>query len=172
MRKQPRQAEIELQQSKRMLACDTMNDALHKDRVGLQLSVSMLSGSNVFTPEEKVCAERILKELDEIDGRLLDLYGTAPHGNDSNRVALQVAAKTLDQEIAAHRECAFWMLPSGGVLEMERIISAQLSAYEDVRRLIRIIAAKDSGISTPEDPAPLAFIPRNHYLAFTHPELA
>lgn len=162
-----RRNEREVADSRRMLAADTLNAALRKDRISMQLALNMLAESHLFSAEEREYAEDAIARLDVVERSVREVYGEK-RGNEK-AAKLHVHARSLAQEIDALRESAFWLLDGDGVLAMERLITQQIGAYDDVRRLVRIIVAKDTG-SLPEDPTALPQIGASRYLALTHPE--
>ena len=151
-----------------MLAIETLNAAMRKDRVNLSAALCMLVDGQMLDPEELDSARDALRQLENFERKMSELFRGRGEGRTQK---LHLAATTLVEEIAVFRESAFWLLDPNGVLDVERNIRALLAIYEHVRRLLRIMIAKDAVVYEPEDPARVGEIPRNRYLALTHPEV-
>ena len=151
-----------------MLAIETLNAAVKKDRVSLRIALAMLAEGQMLNAEEKDEACETIAMLDRFEKRVRQLFGAK---RNERTAKLHLAATTLTEEVAVFRESAFWLLDAQGVLDVERAISDLLGIYQHVRRLLRLLIAADSAVSLPEDPVRIDPIPANRYLALTHPEI-
>lgn len=162
-----RSSSVEVRESRRMLAAETLNAAMRKDACSLRIALAMVEDSGLLDGEEIEWAQVALKSIDRFEDDIRAAFGTAA-GNERT-VKLHVAAKSFSEEIHVHRESAFWLLDDQGVLEVERAISGLIQAYKRVQDILRLLNARS--LDMPEAPATLAAVPPNRYLAITHPEL-
>ncbi len=161
-------AKWEQDQARRMLAADTLNSASTKASCDMLQALGTVLDCELVTTDDKTYTKRAYDELCRLVDEFRGLFANVIE--DRRRFDLHVRARTLVQEIAVHRETAFWLLPKDGMLAVEKLIHRQLQAYEDARTAVRILQAKDFEIAIPSDPAAVPPIPPNPYFGVTHPE--
>lgn len=171
MKKARKQRETEeVCDSRRMLAIETLNGALKSDRTRLGMALALVMEGRLLSGNEDAedLATMSLRMLESFDKSIRSIFGS--NAANERTMKLHLAAKTLVEEIAVHRESAFWLLERNDVLRVERDLTHLIEIYQNVRRIVRLLEARDME-SIPADPASLAAIPPNRYLPITHPEV-
>ncbi len=166
-----RAAKYGTDQSKRMLALDILGSALTEEINVMMIALGVLLGSKILAGEERGMAEFSLEELTRLDEQYSIAFAWLKPIGDSPPELLRSGVVTLLDDIAARRETAFWSLTPNGVVDVEKIIAAQLDAYHGVRLLMRVILAKDFANSYSDEPPDVPVIPQNRYLRLIRPEL-
>jgi len=150
-----------------MLTVETLNGAMHKELTSVEIAVGILDGSQILAPEEQEYSAHILKRLEAIREARRHLFKAS---EISDKIfAIGARARTMQDEVAALREAAFWTSDVSGMMAIEESIKEQVSIYEGVRDLLRLVMAKDLSISR-QEPANVPALPSNRYMRMVLPE--